>query len=259
MQLEDIPRFRMNEEISVLIETLDESVDRFRSLSGGVQRSEIRESLVRSIRSSVAIEGNELDEQHVSDILDGLDTDGPFDFVTEVRDAANAYAMIDSLSSWSVDDFLKAHDEMMFGLVEEPGLRTVDVGIFEGDRVIYKAPGAVSVEPMVERLFEWCSDSNLPSPIIASIAHFYIELIHPFVDGNGRMGRLWNTKVLVDGDQVFRLVPMEAYILARKEEYYAALESGQQTGECSGFVEFCLECLISGFSDLRRQEYLARR
>jgi len=249
----------MDGRICALIEALDESIDGFISLGEEDRKTGIRESLVRSIHSSVVIEGNELDERHVSDILDGHETDGLFDYVTEIRNAVNAYGMIDSLDPWSVIDLLRAHDEMMFGLVEEPGLRTVDVGIFEGDRLIYKAPDATSVEPMIEKLFEWCSDSNLPSPIIASIVHFYIELIHPFVDGNGRMGRLWNTKVLVDGNQVFRLVPMEAYILARKEEYYATLESGQQTGDCSDFVVFCLECLITGFSDPRYQEYLARR
>lgn len=219
----------------------------------------IRESLVRSIRSLTAIEGNGLDERQVSDILDGIGTDAPFDQMTDVRGAANAYRMIDSLEPWSVDDFLKAEDEMTFGLVEEPGFRTVDVGIFEGDRLIYKAPEASSVRPMVERLFEWCSCSDLPIPVVASIAHFYIETIHPFVDGNGRMERLWNTKILADSNPLYRSVSMETYILERRGDYYSVLEHCQRTDDCSDFVAFCLECLISGFDDLRHREYFALR
>ncbi len=259
MRFEDMPRFRMGGDIPGLVEALEASMGGCEVSDEAVRMMLTRESLVRSIRSSIAIEGNELDIRQVSDIMDGIETDAPFDQMMEARGAANAYRMIDSLEPWSVDDFLKAEDEMTFGLVEEPGFRTVDVGIFEGDKLIYKAPEASSVAPMVEKLFEWCSRSELPIPIVASIAHFYIETIHPFVDGNGRMGRLWNMKILTDSNPLYRLVSMETCILERRDDYYAVLECCQRMDDCSDFVAFCLECLISGFADLRHREYFALR
>ncbi len=213
-------------------------------------------SLIRAVHSSLAIEGNGLEVHEVADILNGKQVIGPFDEIVEAEDALKAYDLIDSLDTWVVDDFLRAQDEMTFGLVEEPGFRTVGVGVFEGDRLIYKAPDASEVGTMMDRLFEWCSESDLPAPIIASVAHFYIESIHPFVDGNGRMGRLWSTKILVESDPLYRLVPMEVYMGGHKDEYYAALEGSQhQDGfDCTEFVRFCLGCFISAFSDLQQIE-----
>ena len=112
----------------------------------------------------------------------------------------------------------------MFGLVEEPGFRRCGVGVYEGDSLIYRAPPHESVPEMVERLFSWGSGSDLPEPVIGAVVHFYLESIHPFVDGNGRMGRLWNTKILVDSDRIYGLVPMETYIRRRQDDYYRVLE-----------------------------------
>ena len=140
----------------------------------------------------------------------------------------------------------------MFGLVEEPGFRRCGVGVYEGDSLVYRAPPHESVPEMVERLFSWGSGSDLPEPVIGAVIHFYLESIHPFVDGNGRMGRLWNTKILVDSDRIYGLVPMEAYIRRRQEDYYRVLEECQSVGgyDCTGFVNFCLNCLIVAFVDM---------
>lgn len=254
MELEDIPKFNIDSEIFRLMSFLESSKEGCRALEGKKTAVILmKASLIRSVNSSLAIEGNELEAYEVADIINDKNVIGPFDEVVEVKNALRAYELVGTLDSWSVEDFLKAHDEMMFGLVEEYGFRTVSVGVFGGDRLIYKAPDASMVESMVCRLFEWCSQSNLPAPLKASIAHFYIESIHPFVDGNGRMGRLWSTKILAESDPIYRLVPLETYMRKRKDEYYAVLEEcqHQEMFDCTRFVKFCLECFISAFNDLQ--------
>lgn len=254
MELEDIPKFNIDSDIFRLIAALESSKEGCRIFEG--KKTAIilmKASLIRSVNSSLAIEGNGLEAYEVADIINDKQVIGPFDEVLEVKNALKAYELVGSLKSWSVNDFLEAQDEMMFGLVEEPGFRNVGVGVFEGDRLIYKAPDASMVESMVRRLFEWGSKSDLPAPIKASIVHFYIESIHPFVDGNGRMGRLWSTKILTESDPIYRLVPLETYIRKRKDEYYAVLEEcqHQEMFDCTRFVKFCLECFISAFNDLQ--------
>ena len=113
--------------------------------------------------------------------------------ILETRNAIRAYDEVRDADLWSVDDFLRIHGTLMFGCVEQEGFRTHGVCIAEGDgRVVYVAPGHDQVEPMVRRLFDWCRDSDYPAPITAAIAHYYIESVHPFPDGNGRIGRLWH-------------------------------------------------------------------
>lgn len=253
MELEDIPKFNIDSDIFRLIASLESSKEDCRILEGKKTAVILmKASLIRSVNSSLAIEGNGLEAYEVADIINDKHVIGPFDEVVEVKNALKAYELVGSLKSWSIDDFLKAQDEMMFGLVEEPGFRNVGVGVFEGDKLIYKAPDASMVESMVLRLFEWGSQSDLPAPIKASVVHFYIESIHPFVDGNGRMGRLWSTKILTESDPIYRLVPLETYIRKRKDEYYAVLEECQHQGmfDCTRFVKFCLECFIAAFNDL---------
>ena len=209
-------------------------------------------SLVRSINSSLAIEGNDMSPLEMMDLINGRTVIGPFDEIIEVRNAISTYGKLSEWKTWDVDDFLDAFDTLMFGLVESPGFRSVNVGIFDKDVMIYKAPDHSEVPGMIGRLFEWCSDSNLPDPIIGAVVHFYVESIHPFDDGNGRMGRLWNTKVMVDSDPSFQLMPMETYIRRRQEEYYSTLEQSQHEGcfDCTRFVKFCLDCSIQAFNDL---------
>ena len=122
-------------------------------------------------------------------ISKGEYVEAPFDELTEIKDAVDAYRLMPSLRTWSVEDFLEAHDAMTFGLLEKPGFRDGAVGIFRGRELIYRPPEHEKVPPLVESLFQWGPESDLPAPVTASVAHFYIEAIHPFFDGNGGMGR----------------------------------------------------------------------
>lgn len=253
MILDDIPYFEINTSIFSKITQIDKLRDSCKGLVNRRMELRLRKSSnLRSINSSLAIEGNEIDILKMREMINGRTIEGPFDEILETQNALKAYDEIHDVDIWSVDSFLQLHDTMMFGLVEQSGFRTHGVCIAEGDRIYYVAPEAEKVEPMVRKLLDWCRDSDYPAPITAAIAHYYIEAIHPFPDGNGRIGRLWHSAVLHRYDPIFDLVPMESKIRERQGEYYAVLERCQhrEVQDCTEFIEFCLDANIASLTDL---------
>lgn len=200
-----------------------------------------KESNIRSVRSSLSIEGNSLDLAQVSAIVDGKKIAGPFDEVQEVENAYRAYASMDDLDPYSVDDFLRMADVMMFGLVpDEMAFRDHGVAVFKGDEPIHIAPGAEHVERMMREVFEWGRESDAHPLIKGSVIHYLIEYVHPFPDGNGRMGRLWHTVILGKWNPVFYTIPLETQVKARQEKYYDVLDRCGRSMDCTEFVEFFL-------------------
>lgn len=254
VRIEDIPNFRVTSAMFEKIATINgliKQTDEFKDKK--VELRLRKESKIRSINSSLAIEGNDLGFLTVRDVIDGKDVEGDYIDIVEVKNAVRAYGMIASADPWSIDDLLSIHSEMMFGLVEYEGFRKHGVGVYEGaDRLVYKAPDPEDVPAMVGRLFEWGHNSELPAPITAAIVHYYIEAIHPFEDGNGRMGRLWHTLLMRRYGRIFDLIPLESKIRSRQSEYYEALErcQGGDPQDCTGFIEFCLDVTISSLEDL---------
>ena len=253
MEIDDIPNFNPTAEIFDARSRLMETKERCRDIVDKKMMMRLaKTSLIRSVNSSLAIEGNCLEPYEVADIIDRKTVIGPFDEIVETRNALEAYGNIEDWEAWSMDDFLEAQDTMMFGLVETPGFRDHQVVVAEGDRIIYMAPPHHAVRPMIARLFEWGGSSKLPPEIIGAVVHYYIEAIHPFPDGNGRMGRLWNSKILTDSDPSYGMISLETQILRRREEYYDVLERCQHSEpqDCTEFVGFVLDCLTDAFASL---------
>mgnify|MGYP002521012873 FL=1 len=252
MQVEDIPHFDMNNDVFNAQFKLQSSLEKCRGIDKKMMLRLAKTSMIRSVNSSLAIEGNEMRPYEVMDVLNGRTVIAPFDEIVETRNALAAYRSIDEFKTWSVDDFLKAQDIMMFGLVEEPGFRKHSVGIFEGQKLIYKAPDHGAVEEMINKLFDWGSNADIPATVLGAAVHFYIESIHPFPDGNGRMGRLWNSKILHDSDPIFDTISMESGIRERREGYYNVLErcQSQDPQDCTEFIVFCLDSLADQFDNL---------
>ncbi len=204
-----------------------------------------RENRVRAIHSSLAIEGNTLSLNEVATVIEGKWVAGKQTEIKEVKNAFAAYDEIMGFSPYSVKDFLKAHQLMTQGLVKESGeFRSKDVGVFEGDVAIHIGARPQFVPGLVEDLFAWARESLLHPCLKSAIVHYEIEIIHPFEDGNGRMGRLWQTLILAKWNAAFAWIPMETVIFEKREGYYQSLRNARKKNDSGEFIEFTLSALL---------------
>jgi Fic family protein len=203
-----------------------------------------RKNRVRSIHSSLAIEGNTLSLDEVTDVIAGKLVAGHQAEIKEINNAYEAYDKIMTFDPYNVKDFLKAHKLMTDGLVKESGkFRGGDVGVFDGDAVVHVGARPLFVPRLIERLFAWAKDAELHPVLKSAILHYEIETIHPFADGNGRIGRLWQTLVLAKWNAIFAWIPMESLVYEKRQEYYTALQTSRHRNDSGRFIEFTL-CAI---------------
>lgn len=240
------PPFHMTDRIINLVAAISEQVGRITVLSHGNLNPHLRkENRIRTIHSSLAIEHNSLSLDQVTAILDGKRILGNPNEIQEVKNAYDAYELMLTLNPYSVKDLLKAHKLMMTGLIRENGsFRQGNVGVFDGDVVIHVAPPARLVPQEMANLFEWYQKSELHPLIKSAVFHYEFEFIHPFADGNGRMGRMWHSLLLGVWNEIFYWLPVEDLIRNRQQEYYNALGKSDHEGDSAVFVELMLEILL---------------
>ena len=203
-----------------------------------------RELRIQTIYSSLVIEGNKLDERAVSAIIDGKRVLGDRRDILEVENARAAYDLIPSLDPYSVEELLRVHRVMMDGLVPDAGrFRSGNVGVFNGDTLIHAGTPAAYVPEVMGGLFEWLRTTRMHPLLASCVFHFEFEFCHPFSDGNGRTGRLWQTLLLSRWRPVLAWLPVESAIRRRQADYYEALARSSATGSCESFVEFMLEAI----------------
>ena len=199
---------------------------------------------IRTIHSSVAIEANTLSIEEVTDIINGKIIAGDPREILEVKNAWKAYEGIGKYKPYSMDDFLLAHRRMSDGLVRETGrFRSVEVGVYKGFELIHEGAKPAEIKELMDKVFEWGIKSNLHPLIKSCVLHFLIEFVHPFEDGNGRMGRLWQTMILADWHPAFQWVPVEALIHQNQRGYYDALHSAEEKDDAAFFVKFMLDII----------------
>ena len=217
-----------------------------------------REVRIQTIYSSLVIEGNKLDERAVSAIIDGKRVLGDRRDILEVENARAAYDLIPELDPHSLADLLRVHRVMMGGLVPDAGrFRSGNVGVFNGDTLIHAGTPAAYVPEVMGGLFEWLRATRLHPLLVSCIFHFELEFCHPFSDGNGRMGRLWQTLLLSRWRSVLAWLPVESAIRRRQADYYEALARSGATGSCESFVEFMLEAIREAILPYARPESAA--
>lgn len=246
------PPFHMTDKMTFLIAEISEQVGRITVLQEGTISPHLRrENRIRTIHSSLAIEHNSLSLEQVTAILDGKRILGNPNEIKEVQNAYEAYELMLRLDPSSVDDLLKAHKLMMNGLVPENGkFRSGGVGVFDGEVLIHMAPPAEFVPEHIHNLFSWYQQAKLHPLIKSAVFHYEFEFIHPFADGNGRMGRMWHSLLLSEWKELFFWLPIEELIQSRQKEYYNALSVADRQADSTGFVELMLEIIRDSLKEV---------
>lgn len=197
---------------------------------------------IKTIHSSLAIEGNTLSEDNVRDIIDGKTVIAPIKQIQEVKNAIATYELYQKLNPFSVKDLLKAHGVMMQALVDNPGrFRSSGVGVFSEKVLVHMAPPPDRVPMLINDLFSWLKSSKDHLLIRSCVFHYEFEFIHPFVDGNGRTGRLWQSLILGKLHPLFEHLPVENMVYANQQSYYNAITESTNAGESGPFIDFMLE------------------
>lgn len=210
-----------------------------------------RANRIRTIHGSLAIEQNTLTLEQVTAVLNGKQVLAPPKDITEVKNAYEIYERLDELDPYSVDDLLTAHGIMTRGLVEESGIyRNGPVGVVDQEgHVLHFGTLPQYVPGLVMELLDWVKSSDVHMLIRSCVFHYELELIHPFADGNGRVGRLWHTLLLSKWNPAFAWLPVESMIHDRQQEYYEAINASNDAGESTVFVEFILSTVKASLID----------
>ena len=200
-----------------------------------------KQNKIRTIHSSLKIEGNTLSEIQITALLENKKVVGPKKDVEEVLNAIAVYNTLEHYKPNSEVSFLKAHKRLMKGLVNKPGTyRTESVGITKNNTIEHIAPPFVNVPFLMKNLFEYLKNDDEIALIKCCVFHYELEFIHPFVDGNGRMGRLWQTIILMNKYPVFRYLPFETAISENQDSYYKVLGECDKLGNSTRFIEYML-------------------
>jgi Fic family protein len=239
------PPYEITNKILSLYGQITEALGQCRSLLLVKPEARLRkQNRIKTIHSSLAIEGNTLSFEHVTALLDNSRVLGPEKDILEVQNAIKAYERLSELNPYSVKDFLKAHKLLMNSLIEKPGqFRRKHVGILKGSEVQHMAPGYSMVPGLMDDLFDYLKNDSDIDIIKSCVFHYEVEFIHPFEDGNGRMGRFWQTRILMEVNPVFEYVPVEEVIKKEQESYYRTLEDSDNSGNSTIFIEFMLEVI----------------
>jgi len=209
-----------------------------------------RENRMRTIQASLAIENNTLTLEQVTAVIDGKHVLGHPREIQEVRNAFAAYETMEDWNPTSRDDLLKAHGLLMAALVDDAGqFRSGGVGVFRGEQLVHMAPPAGRVPQLMDDLLGWLKRTE-EHPLVAScVFHYELEFIHPFADGNGRIGRLWQTLILRQWQPLLAYLPVETVIIERQDAYYRMLAEADQRGKATPFVEFMLNALLDAIQE----------
>ncbi len=204
-----------------------------------------RANRIKTIHSSLAIEGNTLSEGEVQAVLDGKKVVAPLKEIQEVKNAIKTYELYPKLNPFSIQDLLLAHGTMMAGLVDEAGsFRKGGVGVFDGEKPIHIAPPADRVRDLMNGLFGWLENADDHLLVRSCVFHYEFEFIHPFSDGNGRIGRLWQSLILGRLNPVFEHLPVENMVYSKQQAYYEAINRSSDLGESGPFIDFMLEEIL---------------
>jgi len=210
-----------------------------------------KQNQIKTIHSSLSIEGNTLSLEQITAIIENKRVIGPEKDIKEVLNALEVYKNLKQFNHNSEKDFLMAHKKLMSGLIESPGkYRTKGVGIVKGLKIEHIAPPYDRVRYLMKDLFNYLKDKSELTLIKSCVFHYEMEFIHPFIDGNGRMGRLWQTSILMNEYPLFEFLPFETLISKNQDKYYHSLSISDKEGKSTKFIEFMLGIIDQSLDEL---------
>ncbi len=235
------PPYTINSRIVHLISEISETITLLKYRTETVTLPMLRRvNRIKTLAGTLEIEGNYVGEEKITAILDGKRVEGTAQELSEVEGAIKAYEQIENYQYDKLDDLLKAHKIMTAKLLDDAGsFRTVNVAVGE-----HIAPPHTQVSTLMQQLFEWLGESDEHLLIKSCVFHYEFEFIHPFRDGNGRIGRLWQSVILMAHNPLFGILPTESIIRDHQEAYYEAIEGSTSAGECTLFIEFMLARIL---------------
>ncbi len=214
-----------------------------------------RDNRIRTIHATLAIENNALSLDQVTDIINGKRVLGAPDEICEVKNAFEACNRLMEMDPYSVKDMLLAHKLLMNELTKEAGrFRSGDVGVFAEKQLVHMAPPANQVPHLIKGLVDWAKKAEVHTLIKSCVFHYEFEFIHPFADGNGRMGRMWQTLLLYKWKSLFSWLPIEEFIRERQGKYYKVLGECDHSADSGKFVEFLLEAIYDALCEITDTE-----
>ena len=245
-----MPPFKITSRILNLVAEISAKIERYAILMEHDTELRLRKiNRIKTIHSSLAIEGNEMTESQVRDIINGHPIVAPLREIQEVKNAIATYDLFPTLNPFDEKDLLLAHQTMMQSLVDNPGSwRTGGVGVFGEEGCVHMAPPANRVPALMSDLFDWLKNGDDHLLIRSCVFHYEFEFIHPFVDGNGRIGRLWQSLILSRLHPLFAHLPVENMVFSNQQAYYDAITASTNAGESTPFIEFMLGEILSTLS-----------
>lgn len=249
------PPYRITSKIIHLIAQISEAVGRLSVVSDTEKSLRLRRiNRIKTIQGSLAIEGNTLDEANITDILNGKRVLAPQKEIQEVRNALEVYQHFEEWQPGNEQHLLEAHKGLMRGLIDEIGTyRSGGVGVIAGKTVIHVAPPATRVPCLMKDLFTWLNTTSDHPLIVSCVFHYEFEFIHPFSDGNGRMGRLWQSLILSKWNELLAYVPVESLVHKHQAEYYQTIQQSTDMSDSSPFIAFILSMLFHAILEITPQ------
>ncbi len=246
------PPYTITSKILVLVSDIVERLADIKNIESKINTPQLRKiNRIKTITGTLQIEGNTFTEEKVTAILKGKRVLGTLKEVSEVQGAIKAYDQLEKYSYKQLKDLLKAHQLLMGEILTNAGeFRVNNVGVHSSNEVIHIAPPANRVATLMQDLFNWLKTTDEHPLVVSSVFHYEFEFIHPFSDGNGRIGRLWQSVILHHWKPMFSFIPIESVVRDNQERYYQALEDAGTLGESTPFIELILEIILESIENL---------
>ena len=250
------PPYQITDNILQLVASISEKLGEVNAIHLHKPPTELRKkNRIKTIQSSLEIEGNTLTEEQITALLENKRVIAPQKDILEVQNVIKVYDQLQKFNPNSTKDLEKAHGVLMKGLIDNAGkLRTKNVGIVKGSKVKHIAPDGGMVNGLMNDLFSYLKSDKDILLIKSCVFHYEFEFIHPFIDGNGRMGRLWQTLILMQKYPVFEFLPVESLIKENQEEYYKVLEQSDNIGQSTLFIEWMLNIILQALENLLKTQ-----